>query len=98
MKIFSSVTVNICWGMVLHFSRLYISLVVMGGKMYNPEKCLNLCNQMLTVIQSLGKCWRVRAYGLPRLVFRTKTGLEAASYPFRYYYTTKLLKVACSVF
>ena len=84
--------------MGLHFSRLYISLVVMMEKMYNPQNCLNQRWRMLIVIQSIGKCWRVRAYGLPKAVFRTETGLEAALCPFRYYYTTKLLKVACSVF
>ena len=98
MKIFSDVTINIFWGMILHFSRLYISLVVMGGKMYNLEKCLNLCNQMLIVIQV---SWQGLAR--PRLwiakgCISHRIGLEAPLCPFRYYYTTKLLKVACSVF
>ena len=50
---------------------------------------------MLTVIQSLGKFWRVRAYGLPKAVFRTESPLETALSPFRYYYTTQHSKAPC---
>ena len=50
---------------------------------------------MLTVIQSLGKFWRVRAIDCQRLVFHTKIGLEAALPPFLVYYTTQLLKAPC---
>ena len=51
---------------------------------------------MLTVIQVSWQGLARPRDGLPKAVLRTELLLEAASYPFRYYYTTKLLKVACS--
>ena len=64
--------------------------------MYNPEKCLNLCRQMLTVTPAIWQLPAGTAMNCQSLVFRTKTGLEAALPPFWYYYTTRHPKAPCS--
>ena len=93
MKIFSSVTVNICRGVVLHFSRLYISThLVTFSRMYKFKNCPKWRRQLLTITSTICQHLARTRLWIGKPEFRIRKHEKAPFYLVRYYYTTQYQK------